>query len=321
MPLDPYLTARLTLLDGIDSWSALDDPVLAPRVTEWSRDGSPYPGPAVASHDVGLTADGRAFRVRVYGSGDGAAPCVVWVHGGAFLAGDLDMNEADLVARELVDRAGAVVVSVDYELVPHVRYPVPHRQVVAAVRWAVAHAAELGADPDRLVLGGASAGGALGLAAARELVAAPGPVPRALLLAYPVGHHRWPQDPRQEALMAGLPGILRFSAETIVEINDGYVAGHPDPRFAFVDLDPAGVTAALTGLPPTLVVVCEYDDLRTSAELLVEQARAAGCRVERRLATGMVHGHLDRTPVLPEVDASLDALARVVRELDVRPEG
>lgn len=319
VPLHPVFADRLDLVSGLTSWGPTSDPDIDARLAEWGRDPGPYEKPAVSTRDVPLTAEGVGFRVRVYGEGTGGSPCLVWVHGGAFFAGSLDMNEADLVAREVAQRGQVVVVSVDYGLVPHVTYPVPHRQVMAAVRWVVESAGELGVDVERISLGGASAGASLSLAAARELVATGGPVPQALVLAYPVAHNSWARDPQQEALMSGLPRLLRFTTEDTVEINANYIAGSADPRFAFIDLDPAGRAAALAGLPPALVMVCEYDDLRTSGELLVADAHAAGWPVERRLCAGMLHGHLDRTPVLEETDASLDQIVRAVVE-GVRPD-
>ena len=86
-------------------------------------------------------------------------PALVWVHGGAFVGGDLEMPEADWTARQICERAGAVVVSVDYRLaVGDVAYPVPHEDVVAGVRWVRDSAADLGVDPERMSVGGASAG-------------------------------------------------------------------------------------------------------------------------------------------------------------------
>ncbi len=320
MPLDPALASRLHLLSGMTSWDQQADPEAAARLEAWERDDEPYARPDVPTRDLTVMAGPEPFRLRMYGAGDGASPCLVWVHGGGFSGGDLEMNEADVVAREVVARAGAVVASVDYALGPRVTYPIPHRQVVAAVRWVVDHAADLGIDPARVTLGGASAGGALSIAAARELGAAGGPRPTSLVLAYPVAHSRCPVDPGQESAMTGLPGLLRFSPEVIAAMNGDYVAGHENPRWAFVDLEPAGDHAALEGLPPSLVLVSEYDDLRPTAELFIDQARAAGCQVERRLCAGMLHGHLNRTPVLREVDASLDAIARVVSDGGVHPD-
>lgn len=73
------------------------------------------------------------------------------------MTGDLDILEADWVAREIVSRAGAVVVSVDYRLaVGGVTYPVPLDDVVAAVRWVRDQTTALGIDPAATVLGGGS---------------------------------------------------------------------------------------------------------------------------------------------------------------------
>ena len=81
------------------------------------------------------TARCRSASTRRRGGG-ADRPCLVWLHGGAFRMGDLDMPEADWTARQICDRAGAVVVSVDYRLcVGGVTYPVPHDDAVAAVRW------------------------------------------------------------------------------------------------------------------------------------------------------------------------------------------
>ena len=71
---------------------------------------------------------------RTFQAGDLAS--LVWLHGGAFRMGDLDMPEADRTSREICERADAVVVSVDYRLrFGGVTYPVPHDDTVAALRW------------------------------------------------------------------------------------------------------------------------------------------------------------------------------------------
>jgi acetyl esterase len=68
----------------------------------------------------------------------------------------------------------------------------------------------------------------------------------------------------------------------------------------------------LGSLPPVLLVVNEYDDLRASGEAFAARARACGLEPELYLAAGMVHGHLGMTPLVPEVDATLTELARFV---------
>ena len=80
---------------------------------------------------------------------------LVWIHGGGWSTGGLDMGEADWTAREIAARANAVVVSIDYRLaVDGVRYPVPLDDCVAATRWVRANCESLGADADRVFIGG-----------------------------------------------------------------------------------------------------------------------------------------------------------------------
>ena len=189
----PPVASKFHLLEGIESFEA-----------GAGRPGDPRPARRVhVDHRRARAAGGRRPRRRGPGParpGPGArstrrpaaaptCPCLVWLHGGAFRMGDLDMPEADWTARQICERAGAVVVSVDYRLcVGGVTYPVPHDDVVAAVRWVRDNAAALGIDPDRISLGGASAGGNLATGAALRLRDDDGWVPAALLLAYTTFH-------------------------------------------------------------------------------------------------------------------------------------
>ena len=154
------------------------------------------PPPAV--HIRGESAPGPhgPVPVRIYTPSAGVparAPCLVWLHGGGFIGGDLDMPEGDWTAREVCAGAGAVVVSVDYRLaVGGVCYPVPHDDTVAAVAWVRDRAGDLGVDPARITIGGASAGGNLTAGAALKLRDRDGWVPAALALVYPALHARIP---------------------------------------------------------------------------------------------------------------------------------
>ena len=150
---------------------------------------------------------GAGARVRPTSAGTGR-PALLWLHGGAFMFGDLDMPEADWTAREICARAGAVVVSVDYRLaVGGVHHPVPLDDCVAATRWLRDHAAELGVDPDRISVGGASAGGNLATATVLRLRDEDGWQPAALIPVYPVLHAALPGRRRAEvaALLDEVP--------------------------------------------------------------------------------------------------------------------
>ncbi|WP_369356709.1 alpha/beta hydrolase [Streptomyces sp. cg2] len=102
------------------------------------------------------TANGVAVRVYVPRSTP-AAVGLVWVHGGGFTQGGLDVPHAHLVAAQLARRTPAVVVSVGYRLATGgVHYAVPHDDVRSAWAWAwswawaCGRARELGPAPERM---------------------------------------------------------------------------------------------------------------------------------------------------------------------------
>lgn len=90
------------------------------------------------------------------------APGLLFIHGGGMILGDLDHDDA--VARKLTLELGAVTVSVDYRLAPEFPFPAGLEDCYATLRWMADNAEELGFDPDRLLIYGGSAGGALALA-------------------------------------------------------------------------------------------------------------------------------------------------------------
>src|SRR5689334_11122171 len=111
-----------------------------------------------------------------------SGPLLVYFHGGGWVYGDLDSH--DPTCRFLAERSGVRVLSVDYRLAPEHPFPAAYDDAVAAYRWVVEHAAELGGDPTRLAVGGDSAGG--NLAALVALTAAREGLPLAFqLLVYP----------------------------------------------------------------------------------------------------------------------------------------
>ena len=313
MPIHPAVAAKLHRLECITSFeAAMADPAQRAVLDEFmSITGAPQP-PAVAARDDAAPGPHGPVPVRVYRPADDAAdgPCLVWLHGGAFVGGDLDMPEADWTARQVCARAGAVVVSVDYRLcLDGVHYPVPHDDVVAAFRWVRDHAAELGVDPARVSIGGASAGGNLAIGAALKL-RDQGLTPAALLPVYPVAHAVVPPASASlAARMAEVPDLLRFFPPQTRWFNENYLGG----PLSSADGYAFGAHAVLEGLCPTLVINAEYDDLRSSGEDFVARLALAGVDVRQVTAVGMLHGFLNTRPDIEPVGQALDLLAEVVR--------
>ena len=316
--IEAGIAAKLPLLSGITSWEELfTDPAKREQADLFARPDIPYTPPVVRIEERTATGPHGPVPVRVYRPADVVSTTgrsgLVWMHGGAFVGGDLDMPESDWVAREVCSRAGAVVVAVDYRLAkPGLHFPIPHDDVVAAFRWVASSAAELGVDTGRLSIGGASAGANLAAGAALHLRDDRDPVlPAALVLAYPCVHAVLPPagDELNE-MMRNVPAMLRFPPDSVREITELYVGGPAEtaPDYAM----PA--QADLAGLPPTLVITAEYDDLRPSGEAFAADLVSAGVTVQLVQEPGMLHGHLNREPPVPQVNHSLNLIAAAVTQ-------
>ena len=263
-----------------------------------------YVAPDVRTYETVAPGPHGEVPVRVYRAGDDASRGLVWAHGGAFMFGDLDMPEADVVAREIAQRAGAVVVSVDYRLCHGgVHFPVPHDDVHAAFAWAAGNT-ELLPSGAAWAIGGASAGGNLAAGVAQRLRDEDAVVADALVLAYPVLHDPLPAGPEEHrARIESLPAGLRFTPEATAGINRNFLGPNPpDVPYAFAGL------GTVDGLPPTLIVVCEYDDLLPSGADFAQTLEHHGVDVQLKIVEGVTHGHLN-IPGLPEALNSLQMIS------------
>jgi acetyl esterase/lipase len=314
MPIHSAMSSRFPLLEDVPSMQALfEDPRYAEvrSAFEYHPD---YVPPDVSVRRDAAPGPHGPVPVRVYDAATSAKsgrPCLVWMHGGAFIAGDLDMPEADWTARELALRAGAVVVSVDYRLCNDgVHYPVPHDDVTAAARWARDNAAELGVDPERVSLGGASAGANLAAGAALRLRDADGRPPAQLIFAYGVAHPVLPPlSADQAALMREVPAVLQFPPEATRFFNVNYLGG----PLSTADGYAFPILADLRGLCPTLVLNAEYDDLRPSGQAFAAALAAAGVDVRQVMAASMLHGFLNLPASIGPVSDALDLIASALR--------
>lgn len=307
----PELAARLPLIEDLPARSLNPAPDEEARREAFGAALGPANLPEqITVASMPISGPRGPIPVRIY-TRDGAAhqrPALVWYHGGSFIGGSVDMPEADHVSRILADRADAVVVSVDYRLASEtVSFPVPHDDCWAAYTWVRGHAEELGADPDRVAVGGASAGG--NLAAGVGLRSRDEGIPAwQVLLAYPVVHPVLPPASAQvRRALDVTPPTLRFYPEAIAWMTHIYMgSGTPTP-YAF-----PGLATDLTGYPPTFIDNDEFDDLRASGEAFAAQLTEDGVDVTVTVARGVSHGHLNMVG-LPEASASLDRFAARLR--------
>lgn len=273
---------------GLQFWNRRPDrrpTAVADRRQETRRTAAIMSGPPVTVKDVRpLTVDGggggelSARHYVPYGHGlNSPEPLLVWFHGGGFVLGDLDT--ADQPARMLCRHGDLNVLSVDYRLAPENPFPAAVEDAVAALDWAKAHVAELGADPTRVAVGGDSAGGNIAAVAALQRRGPHGPA--AQLLVYPATD----MVTRYPSLEQFADGYFLTEADTEWFI-DHYAcdADRSDPRMSPLLADD------LRGLAPAMVVTAAFDVLRDNGEAYAHAMREAGVPVVLRRVPRLIHG-------------------------------
>ncbi len=236
----------------------------------------------VATAPVSIPGPAGELTARHYRpAGDGAAPLLVFYHGGGWVLGDLETHDA--VCRLVCRDAGVHVLAVDYRRAPEHPAPAAAEDALAAFTWAAQHAGELGADPERVAVGGDSAGGNLAAVVAQQARDAGGPAPVLQWLLYPATD--FTAVTRSRTLFAS--GFLLTKAD-MDWFEACYVEGsglqRTDPRVSPV------LAADLSGLAPALIVTAGFDPLRDEGDQYAAALRDAGTRVDHRRMGSLTHG-------------------------------
>jgi acetyl esterase len=257
------------------------------------------PGPAVDTRDVVVEGRGGPIPARVYtrpGTGPGA-PAILFVHGGAFI--DLGVDHCDNVQRGLADRTGYVVVGLSYRLAPEHPFPAALHDCADVLQW-MHDSRPGGLDPQRIAVGGESAGGNLAVALCLYARDNGGPAISHQSVYYPFTDTSLSSPDWDSGLM---PGAGRRAGELMVRL---YAREHADDPLVNV------LGADLRGLPPATVITCGHDILRTDGLRLVEALRAAGVETLHTHHDDMPHGFLMLSRLTRRADESMDEMAREV---------
>jgi len=265
--------------------------------------------PIGRTEDRTIPGPAHPIALRVYtpvaAKGDILAGFVFY-HGGGFVIGDLDTH--DDLCRILCNESGCRVVSVDYRLAPEHPFPAAVDDCWAATKYVAAHAGEFGIDPERLAVGGDSAGGNLAAVVAQLARIEGGPALKFQLLIYPVTQLGAPVETRSMTENARGYFLEKEGMDWFTQMYCPEPKHRSDPR-----LSPL-LCADLSGQPPAYVITAGFDPLRDEGKAYADKLDAAGVEVTYVNYPGMVHGFFSMRGLIPKAREAVAAAAAAVRE-------
>ncbi len=264
--------------------------------------------PIHRSVDRRIPGPGSELPIRIYTPREPKPgeklPVLVWYHGGGFVIGDLETH--DSACRLLANQADCLVVAVDYRLAPEYKFPAAVEDCQAALRWVAQHAAELGGDPQRIAVGGDSAGGNLATVVAILARDAGYPKLAFQLLIYPCTAPE-PELPSHHKFAQGYV----LTRNTVTWFYKQYLRSRADTRdFRFGPL----IAEDLSNLPPALVMTAGYDPLRDEGVDYAKKLIEAGNRVTLMNYEGAIHGFYLMGGAVDLAKHAVAESARLLRE-------
>jgi len=255
--------------------------------------------PLLRKQDTEIDGAAGPLRARIYcdrPKSDDSLPVLVYFHGGGWVQCDIDTHDG--LCGKLAKWSGGMVVSVDYRLAPEHPFPAAVDDAIAAYHWVRDNARSIGGDPERVGVGGDSAGGNLAAVVSQQ---ADGLAPAFQVLIYP-----------------GLDG--RMQSESIQQLRDAYIIpldrttwylktylcgfdDPTDPRFS------PGLAEDISGLPPTYMVTGGFDPLRDEGTAYAERLAAAGVPTVHRHFPGQIHAFASLTKVIPQGNQCIREIA------------
>ena len=303
-PLDPdfqLLVDQIAALEagGVRPWHEITVPELRAATKDIRKGAAPVAG--VSARDLQINADWGEMPARLYVPLAAAetGPGLVYFHGGGFTIGSIETH--DSIVAQLAALSGVKILSVEYRLGPENPFPAAHDDALFSCRWAFKNAAAIGFDPDRIAVGGDSAGANLAASACIALRDDPEAAVRYMFLLYPNTTIEGSQGSR--ATYAKGYYLTLAGAHYLFSQYLPQAAMRRDPRIDLLRCED------VSGLPSTFLAIGHCDILYDECIRFADNMSAAGVAVELRTYPGFIHGFFGFAHLAPAVLTAFEEAA------------
>lgn len=306
MSLHPQATAFLSIYYGTNPESRVGLPPSVTREQLIHQTVIPPDCPQPArTEDRTLAGNSGSFRIRIH-TPAGEAPFggCLYFHGGGWVLGSIETH--DELVRRLVAESGCVFINVEYPLAPEHKYPAAVEDGYLALRWLTQHAAELGVDPQRIAVGGDSAGGNIAAVLCQLARDRKGPAIACQVLIYPITDCDFERASYQQngqgyfLSQREMKWFWKHYVQTPEQMTEAYAS----PLLA----------ASHAGLPPAYVLTAGFDPLHDEGVAYAEALQRAGVPTALREFPGMIHGFVKRWDTFDDAQTATRELGSYLRE-------
>lgn len=309
-PPDPQMQAvldELAALDGKPTLSATEarkQPTPTDAVLQlMKKQDKKGPQPVGDVDDIKIELSNGKLDARVYTpEGEGPFPVILYIHGGGWVMGNLDVYDA--TPRALCVATKAVVISTHYRQAPEYKFPAAHEDVYGAYQWVLANGGRFNGTTKMVAVVGESAGANMAASLCEMAKAGNVPLPVHQVLIYPVANYSadtpsYIENARAKPLNAAM--MKWFFNQYLSAPEDGN-----NTKISLLKSEKLG------GLPPATIITAELDPLRSEGEALARKFEAAQVPVAYKNYEGVTHEFFGMGAVL---DKAQDAVAFVAVNL------
>lgn len=276
-------------IETLSAQEARQQPTPADAVLKLMQQNNIPMPPVTADTMSRMVMPGVKVRIYTPKNATGTLPVVVYYHGGGWVIANLDTYDASV--RGLVEKTGAIFVSVAYRQAPEHKFPTAHNDSFAAYQWVLRNAASFKGDPQNVAVVGESAGG--NLAASVSMMARDKKVmlPKHEVLVYPIAGYDMNTPSYQKNAQA-----KPLNKPMMAWFFDKYLRNAADGKNPMISL----VNANLKGMPPTTIITASLDPLMSDGQMLADKLKAAGVATKYQNFDGVTHEFFGMAPLVPQ---------------------